>query len=250
MIGRGGSSLKNKNVLPVLGVPLLLWAAAAARRSRHITDFYCSSDDDLILDTAARAGYSPIRRPDELSGATAQSCDAVRHALDIIEGETGPVSALVVQHANVGTITEQMIDACIDMLLEDDSLSAVVPSHEKPEYHPMRSKRVRADGLLEAFVGDGKVSANRQDLPQAVFFDHSFWVLRGRSAVFSPSGQGPWPCMGDRIKPFVTEGCLDVHDLEDYERTADWIRKNGVPTPGFPAAPPEGPSSPVAARDS
>lgn len=233
MIGRGGSSLKNKNVLPVLGVPLLLWAAAAARRSRHVTRFYCSSDDGLILSTASLAGYAPIRRPDEFASATAQSCDAVRHSLNIIEDEIGPVTALVVQHANVGSITEHMIDACIEMLLADPTLSAVVPAHEKTEYHPMRAKRLRTDGTLEPFVGDGRVSANRQDLPQAVFFDHSFWVLRGRAAVFDLEGQGPWPCMGDRIRPFLTDGCLDVHDPEDLERTADWILAHGVPAPTF-----------------
>src|SRR5690606_11825688 len=141
MIGRGGSSLKNKNILPVLGAPLLHWAAAAARRSTHIGRYYVSSDDDKILNTAAAAGYTPIRRPVELASDTAQSCDAVRHALKIIEAD-GPVDIVVVQHANVGTISEDIIDSCIAQLLADESLSAVVPSHEYNEYHPMRAKGV------------------------------------------------------------------------------------------------------------
>ncbi|MFB2553695.1 cytidylyltransferase domain-containing protein [Ensifer soli] len=233
MIGRGGSSLKNKNVLPVLGVPLLLWGAAAAHRSRYVNSYYCSSDDETILDTAARAGYTPIRRPDALSSATAQSCDAVKHALDIIEQTQGPIDILVLQHANVGTISETMIDDCIEMLIADPSVSSVVPSHDKSEYHPMRAKRVMPDGSLQSFFGEGKVSANRQDLPQAVFFDHSFWVLRGRQAVFDENGQGPWTCMGSRILPYMTTGCLDVHDLEDLDRTAAWITEHGIPHPSF-----------------
>lgn len=232
MIGRGGSSLRDKNVLPVLGVPLLLWAAAAARRSRHVTRFYVSSDDDTILATAGRAGYAPIVRPPELASATAQSCDAVKHAFPIMERD-GPVDILVVQHANVGTITESMIDTCIDKLIDDPTASSVVPAHEKAEYHPMRAKKVMPDGSLVPVVGDGQVSANRQDLPQCVFFDHSFWVLRGRSTVFDPGGQGPWPCMGSRILVHLTEGCLDVHDLADLKTTADWITANGVPKPPF-----------------
>lgn len=233
MIGRGGSSLKNKNILPVMGVPLLLWASAAANRSRYINHYYCSSDDEAILATAQKGGFLPIIRPDYLASATAQSCDAVKHALEIIEADIGAVDILVVQHANVGTITEQMIDDCIELLLQNPQASAVVPSHEKSEYHPMRAKKVLSDGSLEPFVGGGNVSANRQDLPQAVFFDHSFWVLRGRKAVFDADGQGPWPCMGSRILPYLTHGCLDVHDLEDLERTAEWIRQNGVPAPSF-----------------
>lgn len=235
MIGRGGSSLKDKNILPVLGVPLLHWAAGAARRSRHIQRFYVSSDCPRILETAAQAGYRPIRRPAELATATAQSSDAVRHAFEIMERD-GPIDILVVQHANVGTISETQIDACIDLMLANPRATAVIPAHQQPEYHPMRAKRLRPDGSLEPFAGEGDVSANRQDLPACFFFDHSFWVLRGRTAIFDPNGQKPWPCMGSHIIPFETEGCRDVHDLADLQTTADWILKNKIPKPAFATA--------------
>jgi CMP-N-acetylneuraminic acid synthetase len=232
MIGRGGSSLKDKNILPVLGVPLLQWSAAAARRSRHVGRHYVSSDCDRILRVAGEAGYAPIRRPAALSTATAQSTDAVRHALDYIERD-GPVDIVVVQHANVGTISERIIDDCIDMLLADETVSAVVPCHEQAEYHPFRAKRVQPDGALSPFVESaGAVSANRQDLPACYFFDHSIWALRA-SAIRDPEGQPPWPCMGRRIMPYVTEGCLDVHSVEDLDKTARWIEANGIPRPDF-----------------
>ncbi len=231
MIGRGGSSLPGKNVLPVLGIPLLVWAAAAARRSRHIGRYYISSDDDDILATAERAGYTGIRRPAELSTATAQSTDAVRHALNIIEAE-GVADIVVVQHANVGTITEEIIDDCIDQLIADPSLSAVVPSHEKAEYHPYRGKRL-VDGIMVPFDSSaGNVSANRQDLPVCLYFDHSIWALRSNS-IRDPNGQPPWPCMGQKIKPYITDGCLDVHDMDDILQTEKWIVSQNVVPPDW-----------------
>lgn len=230
MIGRGGSSLPGKNILPVHGVPLLLWSAAAAHRSAHIGRFYVSSDDDDILATAGRGGYRPIRRPDALCTATAQSSDAVIHALDRIEAD-GPVDIVVLQHANVGTITERIIDDCIDLMLADPTLSAVVPSHERSDYHPYRAKRI-VDGVLQPFVEAGQVSANRQDLPTALFFDHSIWVLRA-STIRDPEGQRPWPCMGRTIRPYLTEGCFDVHDLDDIAKTEAWITAHAVPRPSL-----------------
>ncbi len=232
MIGRGGSSLKDKNILPVHGYPLLQWAAAAAHRSSYIGRFYISSDCDRILSAAKAAGYTPIRRPEALSTATAQSCDVVRHGLSIIE-EDGSVDVIVLQHANVGIISEQIIDDCIDELMADESLSAVVPCHENNEYHPYRAKSLSGESLLEPFVQiDGNVSANRQDLPPAYFFDHSIWVLRA-STINAPGGQPPWQCMGNRIKPYLTEGCLDVHSPEDIEKTEKWITEHGIPQPDF-----------------
>lgn len=232
MLGRGGSSLKNKNVLPVLGVPLLLWGCSAAKRSRYVNRYYISSDDSDILAVAGLAGFQPIQRPDHLASDTARSTDAVRHALDLIEADVGSVDIVVVMHANVGTVTDELIDRCIERLLESPGASSVIPSHENAEYHPMRAKQVLEDGSLSSFFG-GPISPNRQELPTTVFFDHSFWVLRGRSAIFDPEGQEPWPCMGRQILPFITQGCLDVHTVEDLDRTAAWIIKNKVAWPEF-----------------
>lgn len=235
LIGRSGSSLPDKNILPVLGVPLLLYPAAAARRSKWISRFYASSDCPKILSVAAHAGYKPIMRPAELSSATAQSPDVVRHATREMTERDGDVDILVVQHANVGTITTNMIDDCIDMLVKDDTLSAVVPCHEKNEYHPFRCKTPDDAGLLKPFVdfGNRPISGNRQDLPPALFFDHSIWVLSVQRGVWARDGQPPWTCMGSRIKPYLTSGCFDVHDHSDIERTEEWLRRERVLIPSF-----------------
>lgn len=228
MIGRGGSSLRDKNILPVKGVPLLLWPAAAARGSSHIGSFYISSDDDRILRTAARAGYRPIKRPAELASATAQSCDAVHHAVGVMERRPDVV---VVQHANIATVTTQMIDECIGILLREPSASAVVPVHRSPGAHPLWAKLKDADGTLVQAVA-GNPSANRQALPDCFFPDHSFWVLR-TDAILSPGGQPPWPCMGGRIIPYETDGGVDVHEAGDLIRAEEWLQRKAVAKPTF-----------------
>lgn len=234
MIGRGGSSLKDKNILPVFGKPLLHYTAAAARGSNYIDRFYISSDCEKILGAASQAGYQKIVRPEDLSRPDSQSPAVVRHALEQILRD-GPADVIVVQHANVGTVTTKMIDDCINLLVDDDSLSAVVPSHEKMEYHPYRAKMMSQDGVLTPFFDfrGKKVSGNRQDLPVCVFFDHSIWVLDVEKAVLCESGQPPWPCMGNKIKAYLTHDCFDVHDLEDLKRTEEWISRNGVAIPQF-----------------
>ena len=95
----------------------------------------------------------------------------------------------------------------------------------------MRAKLVDENGFLRQAI-PGSASGNRQDLPKALFFDHSFWVLRS-AAIFDADGQAPWPCMGARILPYETEGCFDVHTPEDLEATARWLEAKGVPRPAF-----------------
>jgi len=234
IIGRGGSTLIDKNILPVFGRPLLHYTAAAARGSLHIGRFYASSDCRKILDAASMAGYTPIERPAELSTPNSQSVDVVNHALSLIERD-GEIDILVVQHANVGTITTQMIDDCIKILMMDDSLSSVVPVHDKSEYHPYRAKTPNSDGLIVPFFdfSMGGISGNRQDLPTAYFFDHSIWVLSVSRGIRSMNGQPPWTCMGNRIKTYVTEGCFDVHSREDLKKTEEWLITNNIKLPSF-----------------
>lgn len=226
IIGRGNNTMKDKNILPVLGKPLLQWGGLAAKKSDFIGRYYISSDCDKILKAGVEIGFNPIIRPNYLSTATSQSSDVVRHALSIIEND-GFTKTLVVIHANVGTISAALIDQCITMLNADNRLSSVIPSHRKDEYHPLRGMKINSEGTLIPFVESrGLVSANRQDLEICLFFDHSFWVLDVEKGIKSSDGVGPWPVMGKTILPFITEGCFDVHEPEDIIRTEKWIIEN------------------------
>ena len=72
LTGRGNNTLKDKNVLDVLGKPVLYYPAKAAINSEAVDEYYCSSDDKKILDVAKEVGYKPIVRPAELATSTAQ----------------------------------------------------------------------------------------------------------------------------------------------------------------------------------
>ena len=125
--------------------------------------------------------------------------------------------------------------ASINKLIDNPELSSVIPVHEKSEYHPYRARTITRDGLMIPFFdfSNMTVSGNRQDLPTCYFFDHSIWVLSVEKGIKSNGGQPPWTCMGDKLLPYVTHGCFDVHDLDDLKRTEAWILENKVPIPKF-----------------
>lgn len=229
IIGRGNNTLKDKNILPVLGRPLLHWGGMAALNSQYIGRYYISSDCNKILDAGTLIGFAPIKRPDYLATPIAQSSDAIIHALNTIENE-GICKILVVIHANVGTISSKMIDDCISILLQNNEASSVIPSHKKDEYHPLRARKINKNGMLEPFVENynKEISANRQDLEKCLFYDHSFWVLDINKGVKSTDGQKPWPVMGKNIIPYITEGCFDVHNINDLQLTEKWILENNI----------------------
>lgn len=231
LTGRGNNTLKDKNVLPVLGKPLLYYPAMAAKTCPLISDFYVSSDCDKILAAAAACGYKKIKRPPELALPTAQHVDAIVHALGVMKEDGVIPDILVVLLANSGIVKREWVQKSIQAILENPEVSAACPVEKDQDHHPFRAKRLRADGCLEPFFdfSGQKISTNRQDLCECFYFCHNFWTLNLAKTLYSNEpGQPPWGFMGNNIKPIVVEDCFDVHDMDDIVRTEKWLRENGI----------------------
>lgn len=231
LTGRGNNTLKDKNVLPVLGKPLLYYPAMAAKTCNLITDFYVSSDDEKILKAASDCGYKKIVRPVELAAPTSQHVDAIRHALGVMKQDGVEPDILVVLLANSGIVKTEWIEESITQLLKDEALSASVPVLLEMDNHPYRSKRLREDGCLDTwFDFRGKnISTNRQDLPMNFVLCHNFWTLNLKNSLYSSTeGQQPWTFMGSNIKPIVVKESFDVHDEVILDVRKNGYRKRGL----------------------
>jgi CMP-N-acetylneuraminic acid synthetase len=229
LTGRGNNTLANKNILPVLGKPLLFYPCNAAKESKFINSFWASSDCDKILSKAAEIGYTEIVRPPELALPTSQHIDAIDHALKLMETQNYKPTILVVMLANSVTIKTEWIDSCIELLLQDEKATAAVPVYREMDHHPYRCKKLNEDGYLEPFFDFSNqiVSTNRQDLVPSYFLSHNFWVLN-LDTIDRNSGQQPWVFMGNKVKHFLVEEAFDVHSLEDLEKSEQWLINNKI----------------------
>ena len=228
LTGRGNNTLKDKNVLDILGKPVLYYPANAGRKAKTISSWYCSSDDDKILSRAKELEYSSIRRPEELALPTAQHIDAIMHGLEEIEKQEGRPDILVVLLANNVTVKSEWIDDCVNKMIEDKTISAVVPVYIDNDHHPLRAKIVNEEGMLSMYEKDvkGKISTNRQDLPNCYFLSHNFWVLNVEQLYKGEEGQQPWSFMGNRILPYEIDESIDIHHEIDLFIAREWIKKN------------------------
>lgn len=228
LTGRGNNTLRDKNVLDVLGHPVLYYPAHAARKCPLINTFYCSSDDEKILTEAAKEGFARIVRPVELALPTSQHIDCVIHALDVINANGDYPDILVVMLANNVTVKTEWITDCINSMIADDSVSAVVPVYEDNDHHPLRAKVIE-DGRIQMYEKNvvGKVSTNRQDLTTCYFLSHNFWVLRVDNLRHNLwGGQQPWSFMGNNIVPYVIDASIDIHHNIDLLIARDWVEHN------------------------
>ncbi len=162
--GRGNNTLEDKNILDVLGNPLMHYPCMAAKNSKFINRFYASSDDAKILACAEKDGFRLIRRPPELALPTSQHVDAIRHAVEFMRKEDGvDPDILVVLLANNATVKTEWIDESIRIIFEDKTVSAVCPAERDQDHHPFRAKTVDENGFLQPFFNFGgkNISTNR-----------------------------------------------------------------------------------------
>lgn len=228
LTGRGNNTLSDKNIREVLGRPLMSYPAEFAKQSHKIQSFYVSSDDEKILSIGSSMGYKTIKRPIELSAPDSKHIDVIFHAMDYITKEEGEIDILIVIMANSATLKTSWIDQAIDMIVENEKISSVVPVYNDQDHHPYRAKKIGANGELELFVNldDMDVSTNRQELEKCYFLCHNFWVLNVKNSLHCNNGQKPWTFLGNKIMPIIVEDCFDVHDLDDLKKTEKWLLQN------------------------
>lgn len=80
---RGGSkAIPKKNIIPLLGDPLIQYSIRQSVSSDVIDKTYVSTDDTQIKSVSQAAGADVIDRPDELARDTSSTEDALLHAVE------------------------------------------------------------------------------------------------------------------------------------------------------------------------
>ncbi|HED31618.1 MAG TPA: acylneuraminate cytidylyltransferase family protein [Prosthecochloris aestuarii] len=171
---RGGSKgLKDKNIYPVAGKPLIAWSILQARQSACVSDVFVSTDSPEIGAVAHAYGAVVIDRPSAISGDTATSEDALLHAFDVID-ECHGVSA---RHALFLQATSPLrlshdIDSAIELFFREqaDSLMSVTAAADLTLWE-------RQGDLWRSVNFDHRNRMRRQDRPVQYIENGSIYIV-------------------------------------------------------------------------
>lgn len=208
----GSKRLAGKNMLPLMGKPLVLWTVDAAIESKYITDVVVSTDDNSIIQLTRERDIITIRRPAELSSDTATTADVVRHAISYLSGLSKEYDVIVLLQPTSPLRKSIDIDSAFELFLLKSANSVV--SMTQVDHSPLLGCALDIENTnLDDLYGALKLLPSRsQDLP-------SFYRLNGALYIVSVK------VFLDQNSLFVSPGfayimppdrSIDIDTMADY----------------------------------
>lgn len=218
----GNTSISNKNIIPILGTPVLLYSVRAAMNSLLTDAVFVSTEDKTISAIAEREGAHIIIRPSDLAQPTSQHKDVIAHGVRAIRNKCPKLENVIVLLGNTVMTTAGLIDHAF-RVLEDGSADSVISAWRAQDDHPYRALKLCEGGFVKSFL-NAEAGSNRQDYPPVYFYDQGVWGFNYQCAL-EQKGPVPWVWLGQRCKlierPWVTG--RDIHDWIDVSASAWYL---------------------------
>jgi len=116
---RGGSKgIPQKNIIPLLGKPLIYYTIQAALQTKKLDSIYVSTEDEKIKEVAQSYGIKVINRPKRLATSIATTESVLIHAVNEIKKKNGLVNNIVLLQPTSPLRTSEDIDKAISMFLK------------------------------------------------------------------------------------------------------------------------------------
>ncbi len=221
----GSKGIKDKNIFPLVGKPLIAYTIEAAKRSKYIDKVIVSTDSEKYAQIARQWGAEvPFLRPAELATDTAPEMLTTIHLMEWLENESeknheGPFDIIFRLQCTAPLRSTEDIDRAIEELIAKDA-DSIIGVMEAP-VTPLWMNTLPEDKSMKNFIPEHIMKKNRQELP-------TYYQLNGTIFV------AKWDFMkkhkkwyGEKTYAIVLprERSIDIDDEMDMELVKVLIEK-------------------------
>jgi CMP-N,N'-diacetyllegionaminic acid synthase len=224
----GSERVRDKNVRPLAGHPLLAYAIAAARQAEIFDRVLCSTDSGRIAEVAQRYGADvPFLRPSELATATSPDIEWIKHALDQLDAH---YDLFAIVRATNPFRGPDVLRRGLEQLLatpEADSIRAVELVKQHPGKMWMLEGRTMRPLLEQAHLDVAWHAGQYQALPEVYVQNSALEIAWTR--VVSQTGTRE----GKVVAPYLTAGYegFNIDEEEDWDRARRLLDAGDVSLP-------------------
>lgn len=179
---RGGSKgLPRKNILPLLGKPLIAWTIEQAKASKYIDRVIVTTDDEEIAEISRRCGAEvPFVRPSHLAADTTSPVDVISHTLSFFEDIGTYFDYFAYLEPTSPLRDTEDIDSAFQMLISNQEAESIVGVSKVESTHPCFLVRLEKGFLISYLNGQIEIK-RRQDLDALYFFEGSLYISKTES---------------------------------------------------------------------
>ncbi len=208
----GSKGLKNKNILPLGGIPLAAWTIRAALDAKVFSEVHFSTDSTKYADIAVEYGASaPFLRPDELASDAADSWSVVKFVLNKYHELGKDFDAVMILQPTVPFRSADDIRNAV-RLLEERGAEAVV-SVTEADHAVYWSAELPPDGDMRIFHERIQYIVQRQKLPKQYLLNGAIYLTKV-DHLFNSTDIYERGCLA-YVMP--KERSRDIDTLEDLE---------------------------------
>jgi CMP-N-acetylneuraminic acid synthetase len=176
---RGGSKrLPNKNILPLVGKPMLVWTIESAIQSKYLDEIVLSTDSDDIIKVAGNYKIKTIKRPLELASDTAKTVDVVKHVIENIDKK---YDFIVLLQPTSPLRTSAHIDEAIEQLIKLNA-DAII-SVTEADLSPLWCNILPENLSMENFISEDIKHKRSQELPKFYRLNGAIYICKTEKLI-------------------------------------------------------------------
>ena len=220
---RGGSvGLKNKNMYPLNGRPLLFYTIQAAKKTKLIDRIIVSSDSNKILNFSKKNFAEVIKRPKKISGSKSTTHQAIIHCLNYLKKNENYVPDIILILQPTSPLrNSKHISKAIKIFLKHKRATSLVSCTKVPHnFHPISLMKENNKGYLINFLRVRKKIFRRQD-------KDSLLARNGAGIYIIKNSHVNKFLFGGKIIKFLMneESSVDIDSLEDIKKAEIILKK-------------------------
>lgn len=216
---RGGSkSIERKNVMPILGKPMIYYSIEACYMSKYITRYVVSTEDLEIKQISESLGAEVIDRPIELAKDEAKTAPVMLHVAEELEKQGYKPDYVVLIQPTSPFRTAELIDSAFEYMFSRKDCDSCFTGFALGVTHA-RWKELH-DGRLEA-IYDYRERPRRQDVEKhyKLYCENgAFYAVKYDVFKKVKDFVGEKPCI------YLTDIKVDVDEPRDFEIAEQMIK--------------------------
>lgn len=224
----GSKSVPGKNILPLIGHPLIAYSITAAKAARSVSRIIVSTDGEEIANIARTYGAEvPFLRPAAFSGDMATDRGFLVHALEWLKINEGITPEYIVHLRPTTPLRDPtLIDAAVSRIRATPAATSLRSAHRAPKT-PYKWFEMDDGGYFKGIRPDDPrpeyYNLPRQNFPDV--FDPNGYVdiVRASQVLNSDS------IHGSKILGFVTPFCHEIDTRDDLDFMQFLAEKHGSP---------------------